>query len=106
MSFISGVDINFTETIIYTDSELSEIKRNILTLMSTPMFTIPMDRSFGIDYSCVDSPIEVAKNTLSVEIIDKIEIYEPRVTVKNIAFEACDSGQFIVKIELGGSENI
>lgn len=45
-----------------------------------------LDRSFGLDWSFLDQPVEVAKAMLSAEIITKTNTYVPSVSVSSIDF--------------------
>lgn len=45
-----------------------------------------LDRSFGLDWSFLDQPVEVAKAMLSAEIITKTNTYVPTVSVSSIDF--------------------
>ncbi len=74
--------------------EFSDIKQCLETLLSIRAGSQPMDRNLGIDYdSIVGYPLDVAKNMLSLEIIEKVGIYEPRVEVTSVEFEGSTDGQ-------------
>lgn len=80
----------------FSQSEFEEIKECIETLLSVRAGSQPLDRDFGIDYEgTTDLPAEVAKNTLAVEITEKIETYEPRVEVDSVSFTTGEGGQLI-----------
>ena len=69
----------------FVPEELADIKKCLENLYSTRAGSQPMDRDFGIDYDgIVGLPLEVAKNQLAIEIIDKTERYEPRVVVDSV----------------------
>ena len=66
----------------------SDIIRCLNTLYSTRAGSQPMCRDFGIDYDgTVGAPLEVAKNKLALEIIEKTEVYEPRAEVASVDFD-------------------
>ncbi len=68
--------------------EYADIKRCLETLLSIRAGSQPLDRNLGIDFdNIVGYPTEVAKNILSLEIIEKVARYEPRVEVDYIEFE-------------------
>lgn len=70
----------------YSDLD-ADIVRCLNTLYSTRAGSQPMRREFGIDYDgVVGYPLDVAKNKLALEIIEKTEIYEPRVTVTSVEY--------------------
>lgn len=74
--------------------EFEDIKRCLETLLSIRAGTQPLDRELGIDLDpIVDYPLNVAKNMLALEIIEKVERYEPRVEVRSIDFKTNTDGQ-------------
>ena len=80
----------------FTQEEFADVKQCIETLLSIRAGSVPLDRNLGIDYDSVAGyPLNVAKNMLSLEIIEKVNIYEPRVEVKSIDFEIGPDGQLI-----------
>lgn len=92
-------DVNFQCDSDIAESE--EIIRNLKTLLLTPAGTCPLDRNFGLDNSLfVDMPMSVAKNALAVEIMDKVDKYEPRVTVREVTCTTTGAGQIIAKVAI------
>jgi len=90
------IDLNGT-TVIGTTSEISE---NINNIISTPEGTVPFDRNFGMDMSLLDEPINLAQGLITVEIIRKVKLYEPRVNVKEVTFESDDNNNLIPKVRV------
>jgi len=85
------IDLNSTESEINAGATGDEeIYQNIKVIITTPVGTVPFDRDFGIDYSMIDSPTEIAKGFLTVEIIEKVRKYEPRADVKEVLFNVID----------------
>lgn len=78
--------------------EAEEILRCIRNLIMTPVGTVPLNRDFGIDQSILGLPIDAAQSLLAVEIIDKVERYEPRVSVSEVELTANIDGQIIAKV--------
>lgn len=64
--------------------EAEDITRCLQNLILTPAGTVPLDRNFGIDNSLLGYPAEIAKNLLTIELIEKAAIYEPRVIIRGI----------------------
>ena len=67
-----------------------EINQNVKVITSTPVGSLAFDRDFGIDMSLLDNPIPIAQGLITVELIEKIRKYEPRVNVKEIIFASKD----------------
>lgn len=65
-----------------------EIIQNVQYIMSTYKHSVVMDRSIGVNIDLVDEPIDNATSLWSAELIEIIEINEPRVRVEEVTFEA------------------
>ena len=79
--------MSVTYSIDYSELD-NDIVRCLNTLYSTRAGSQPMRRDFGIDYDgVVGYPLEVAKNKLALEIIEKTETYEPRAAVTSVDFD-------------------
>ena len=93
----------------FTSEELEDIKRCLETLLSIIAGTQPLDRELGIDINEITAyPTEVAKNKLSVEIVKKVRIYEPRVDVKSIEYTNAEDGSLVPHIHfirVGGTSS-
>jgi uncharacterized protein len=64
-----------------------EIFQNVKMILTTPMFTVALDRLFGLDFTLVDLPLNDVQNELVAEVIAKIHRYERRAQVLDVAFE-------------------
>lgn len=70
-----------------SETLLKDLQKNVHTLLGTPEGTVPGDRHYGINQNFVGMPGPIMQNLLSLEIVEKIEEYEPRLTVKDITFQ-------------------
>ncbi len=68
-------------------SGVAEIAQNVRTILTTVKKTVPLDRSFGLDASLIDTPTPVAQARLRSEIVQAINKYEPRATVLAVSFK-------------------
>lgn len=71
-----------------TESTVAEIQRNVKALIETPEGSCPGDRSYGIATDFIGMPIDVARNEAALSVIEKLEIYEPRVELIEVTTEA------------------
>lgn len=69
------------------ESAEEEILQNVAMIVSTPQFSVPLDRGFGLAQRFVDKPIQTAQAILVSEVMDAVEKYEPRVEIVSITFE-------------------
>lgn len=81
-------------------NEYAEILQNIRTILSTPLYSVPLDRAFGIDASCVDMPLPVAKANIGQKIVKAIRQYEPRAEITQITWEADKDGILKPKVQV------
>lgn len=86
------------------ETVVEEILQNIAMIISTPQFTVPLDRGFGLPQRFIDKPYPVAQAILVSEVLDAIEQYEPRAEVENISFtqseEEAQAGKLIPRVEV------
>lgn len=86
--------------IINIDGLVGEVYESVQTLCRTPVGTVPFDRNYGIDMSCIDRPQLVAEALLRAELEEKIAHYEPRALVVDLLYETNVSGELQVKVVL------
>lgn len=80
----------------FSPDEFADIKKCLETLLSVRAGSQPMDRNFGINMDQVAGyPLNIARNVLALEIIEKVRIYEPRVEADNVWYEENTDGQLI-----------
>ena len=81
-----------------------EIAQNVAVILATPKGSVPMYRSFGLDMSFVDKPMNVAKNMAVIPVREAIEEWEPRAKYKDmtLALDPSNPGKltFTVQIEI------
>ena len=67
---------------------IRSIEQNIRIILTTFMYSVPLDRGFAHDGSAVDtpSPLETARRI--ARLTEALETHEPRIIVREIALEA------------------
>lgn len=68
-------------------SGITEILQNVRTILTTPKYSVALDRNFGLNATMLDAPLPVAKAKLTAEIIATVHKYEPRVRVTKVLFD-------------------
>ena len=77
----------------YVNSETAaEIYRNLKMLFSTLEGTCAGDRNYGIKPEYIDTSVGGESNAMAVEIIEKLDMYEPRVELEDIKSETTKNG--------------
>ena len=83
----------------FTEKELEDVDECVSNLLSTIAGEQGLDRDFGIDTSGItDMTTEEAENMLTIEVIEKIDRYEPRAEVDDIEFIYSVEGRVSPKI--------
>ena len=82
------------------ENEVKEIIQNVRTICTTPKYSVPLDRLFGINAEIVDQPSPKALAEIQSDIVQSIRKYEPRCTVKKISFEGDSNGQLFLKVRI------
>lgn len=94
------VSVNFSPS-----SELEEILQNVRTIIGTRKGTVPLDRDFGLDWSFVDKPINVAQALVSAEVAKQVRKHEPRARIISISLvedlTGASDGKLIPKVTIG-----
>lgn len=80
---------------------VNEILQNVRTILTTIKGTVPFNRDFGIEISFLDNPTPVSQAKIVAEIIDAVEMYEPRCKVIEVNFyRKDDEGILIPKVKV------
>ena len=89
---IGGISIRM---IGFAESEARDIWRCLTALYSVRVGEQPLDRDFGLDWSCLDQPVPIARNLLSLAIIEKTKKYENRAAVERVECQRGEEGQLL-----------
>jgi phage baseplate assembly protein W len=85
---VSEFDITATlDGIDFGATGIAEILQNVRTILTTPKYSVPLDRNFGLNATMLDAPVPVAQAKLTAEIIAAVHKYEPRVRVTKVLYE-------------------
>lgn len=79
----------------------AEVVQNVAMIISTPKFSVPLDRGLGLACEYMHKPVQIAQSMLVAEVLDAIEKYEPRAEVVSVTFEIGESpGSMIPVVEV------
>lgn len=87
------------------ESEVVEILQNVYTILSTMRYTAPLYREFGASATYLDDPHEIAKMKHTREVMEIVEMYEPRAFIVEILYYSSEIDGKIypaVKVRLRG----
>jgi hypothetical protein len=100
------IDVNSIKIIYdYSGDDAEDIARCLQNLYQTLEGTCPLDRSFGLSQDILGATTDAAQNDLAVEIIEKTEKYEPRVSVREVNFTANDEGMIQAEVILENGQS-
>lgn len=91
---LTDVEFNIRDNL----EEQDDVMRCLRNLILTPAGSVPLDRDFGIDQSFLGQPLNVAQNTLAVEIMGKAARYEPRAAVLEVRLTSSVDGQIKAEV--------
>ncbi len=90
----------------FSPEEFEDVVTCLKTLLSVRAGSQPLDREFGINYDgIVGYPEPIGQNMISVEIIDKVNRYEPRAEVDNVTFTPGTDGQMVPHVHFIKNDN-
>lgn len=79
---------------------VAEVAQNVRTILSTPVWSVPLDRSFGLNVEMLDRPTPSAIAALTSEIYLALRRWEPRARLKNISFDGDADGRLVPKVRI------
>jgi phage baseplate assembly protein W len=78
-----------------------ELRKQLGLLIATPLGTCVLYRDFGLDLSCLDMPVNIARNMLAAELAARIDKFIPALRLVRVELEQADSnGRLYLKIEV------
>lgn len=95
-----------TDLKINPANELEEIAQNVLMIITTPKFTVPLDRGFGISTEFLDAPISGRQAKIAAEVVSAVKEFEPRARVTNVIFDGdFANGELDIRVQFELDEN-
>lgn len=76
----------------------AQVLQNVRNLLSTRQYEVAYDRGKGIDPDLIDRPSSAVLGTLTNEINELLQIYEPRAAL--VALELTANGKYQVKVKV------
>lgn len=86
------------------ENYVEEIIQNIKVIVTTVIGNVPLDRKFGINGNVIDAAQPKGKSMLTINILESVQDYEPRVEISGIEFiedvKGAEKGILIPKLEV------
>ena len=81
-------------------SKYKKSKKNLVNLSSIPEGSIPLNRGLGLSWRALSQIPPSMENDYAVNLIEKVEEFESRVSVDEVAFRYDGEGNVIVDVTL------
>mgnify|MGYP002623587881 CR=1 FL=1 len=91
-------DVEFEIAPDIDESEVEEILRCLRAIILTPAGSAPAYRNFGVNNEILDMPMNMAQTAFTVEVMEKVARYEPRVIVEAVEFTPGLDGSIKAKV--------
>ena len=79
---------------------VEEVAQNVRTICTTPKYSVPLDRLFGVNAVIVDRPTPRAIAEMQAELIQAIRKFEPRCRVKKVSFDGDLDGKLTARVRI------
>ena len=79
---------------------VEEVAQNVRTICTTPKYSVPLDRLFGVNAVIVDRPTPRAIAEMQAELIQAIRRFEPRCRVKKVSFDGDIDGKLTARVRI------
>ena len=85
---------------------INDIKECIDNILRIPEGSVPLARELGTSWRKLSEITPDIENEYAVELVEKIEKYEPRVAIESITFDHEQSnGEIVVRIVFDGGDD-
>ncbi len=72
---------------LFPETMVEEVLQNVAVILSTPKYSVPLNRNLGLEQRFVDKPLSVAKTIITTEVLEAVEKYEPRAEILSVKFD-------------------
>lgn len=80
--------------------ELNDAIKCLRNILDIPEGSIPLSRGLGLKWANLSSVPEDLENDYATDVIEKVEEWEPRLSVSEVTFEYEDEGEVSVNIQV------
>lgn len=85
----------------YAPEEIEDISRCLDCILGIAEGSCPMNRGLGVNWDILDGIPPDMENEAATDIMEKVDEYEPRVSVEEVSFRHNTEGEAVVTITLG-----
>ena len=89
----------------FTPAQIQDISRCLTNILNIPEGSIPFSRGLGLSWANLSQIPADMENEYATEVIEKVEEFEPRVSVRDVSFSyEGGTAQIIVLLEKGSGD--
>ncbi|OPA76734.1 hypothetical protein BVG16_16315 [Paenibacillus selenitireducens] len=70
-----------------------EIHQNVVCIIETVAGSVPLNRSFGLDSTDTDLPVNILQAQMTNRIISALQDLEPRIVVEAVTYQPGEDGK-------------
>lgn len=94
------MEFNFIYKEGFAPGQIQEISKNLRNLFSIPEGSIPLNRRLGLSWTMLSQIPPNMENDYATDLIEKVEEFEPRVSVNEVLFHYDKEGAVTVNVTL------
>lgn len=100
------IQAGITKEIDFAPASIAaEVLQNVRTIISTPKYSVPLNRELGMTMTYLDAPMPISEAKLIAEIFTEVPRWEPRAVVTQVTFvEDNYNGVLVPKVRVSINE--
>lgn len=93
--------ISTNDVLDWSAKGASRIAQNVLNLLKTKRYEVAYNRTMGVGSSVFDAPSSQIQAMLTNEIMELVDLYEPRASVEKVEYlGVAENGEIVVRVVL------
>ena len=89
-----------SDEILSESDYVRSVLQNVQNVIKTRQGTVPFFREFGLPQEFVDQPMQIAAQTMLVEVREALMKFEPRAELVDVRFSANTDGRLLPVVEV------
>jgi phage baseplate assembly protein W len=93
--------VTTTDSLDWSAKGPARIAQNVLNLLKTKRYEVAYNRTMGVGAAVFDAPSSQIESLLSNEIMELVDLFEPRASVQEVNYlGSTEDGNIIVRVVL------
>lgn len=86
------------------DAKIKNIVKHLENILNIPEGSIPLSRGLGLKWRVLSEIPPNMENDIATDIVEKLEKYEPGISVKEVTFSYQEDGETVADIHIEKSD--